>query len=96
MKNRDVIIINKEELFDGIEILRPQQKDIIALYYNSDIEDFDLNNAYFVANFLGEKYPDNTVLIIPELANLQLIGINSLKRYIKDLQEAVDEMEESV
>jgi hypothetical protein len=84
---------SKEELFDKVEILKPQLKDIIALYYNADSIVVDLDNIWFNVNLLSERYPQNTIMALPNEAGLKLLSVNELKQLVKMIQEVIDEME---
>jgi predicted xylose isomerase-like sugar epimerase len=83
----------KEELFNKIEILKPQLKDIIALYYNADSVVVDLDNIWSNVNLLSERYPQNTIIALPNEVGLKLLSINELKQLIKMTQEVIDKME---
>jgi hypothetical protein len=56
---------SKEELFTKVEILKPQPKDIITLYFNTDLPVFGLDNICLNVEYLSKKYPQNTIMALP-------------------------------
>jgi hypothetical protein len=83
----------KEELFDKIKIFKPQPKDIITLYFDTDSNVFGIDDICHIADYLIEKYPQNTVVTLPNNASLKLLDVDMLKNYVKNVQEVINIME---
>jgi hypothetical protein len=79
-----------QELITRIEKLKPHPTEAITLFYNFD----NINIEYVckVVDYLGEKYPDNTVIAIPDKVSLESCSKDVLENIISMISEIIESL----
>lgn len=78
------------EVFTRIEKLKPHPTEAIALFYNFD--DIDVESVCKVVNHLGEKYPNNAVIAIPDKESLESCSKDVLENIISMISEIIESL----
>ena len=78
------------ELITRIEKLKPHPTEAITLFYNFD--DIDVESVCKVVDYLGEKYPDNTVIAIPDKESLESCSKDVLENIISMIAEIIESL----
>ena len=78
------------ELITRIEKLKPHPTEAITLFYNFD--DIDAESICNVVNYLGEKYPKNAVIAIPDKISLENCSKDVLENIISMIAEIIESL----
>lgn len=79
-----------QELITRIEKLKPHPTEAITLFYNFD--NIDIEYVCKVVDYLGEKYPDNTVIAIPDKVSLESCSKDVLENIISMISEIIESL----
>lgn len=78
------------ELITRIEKLKPHPTEAITLFYNFD--DIDAESICNVVDYLGEKYPKNAVIAIPDKISLENCSKDVLENIISMIAEIIESL----
>lgn len=78
------------ELITRIEKLKPHPTEAITLFYNFD--DIDAESVRNVVDCLGEKYPKNTIIAIPDKESLESCSKDVLENIISMISEIIESL----
>lgn len=78
------------ELITRIEKLKPHPTEAITLFYNFD--DIDAESICNVVDCLGEKYPKNAVIAIPDKISLENCSKDVLENIISMIAEIIESL----
>ena len=73
-----------------IEKLKPHPTEAITLFYNLD--DIDVESVCKIVNYLGEKYPNNAVIAIPDKTSLESCSKDVLENIISMISEIIESL----
>ena len=79
-----------QELITRIEKLKPHPTEAITLFYNFD--NIDIEYVCKVVDYLGEKYPDNAVIAIPDKVSLESCSKDVLENIISMISEIIESL----
>jgi hypothetical protein len=77
-------------IIEDIKIMSPHPKKAITLFYNFDTTKLeDISN---LVNYLGEKYPENAVIAIPDKISLENCSKDVLENIISMIAEIIESL----
>ena len=76
------------EIITRIEKLKPKPTEAITLFYNFD--DINIESVDNVVHYLGEKYPKNAVIAIPNKESLENCSKDVLENIISMISEIIE------
>ena len=79
-----------KEIFTRIEKLKPHPTEAIILFYNFD--DIDVASVCNVVGYLGETYPENAVIAIPDKGSLKSCSKDILENIISMISEIIESL----
>ena len=79
-----------EEIITRIEKIKPHPTETITLFYNFD--DIDAESVRNVVDFLGEKYPKNAIIAIPDKESLESCSKDVLENIISMISEIIESL----
>lgn len=77
-----------QELITRVEKIKPHPTEAITLFYNFD--DIDVESVCKIVNHLGEKYPNNVVIAIPDKESLESCSKDVLENIISMISEIIE------
>lgn len=81
---------NTPTIIEDIKTISPHPKKAITLFYNFD--DIDAESVCKVVNYLGEKYPKNAVIAIPDKISLENCSKDVLENIISMIAEIIESL----
>lgn len=82
--------MNEQEFVTKIETLDPLPSEAIVLYFNFD--DIGLDEINSVLTVTQSKFPDNTIICLPDKVSLESWSKDELENYISMISEIIEEM----
>ena len=79
-----------EELITKIEKLRPHPTEAVTLFYNFDT--IDVENVATIVDLLKEKFPENTIIALPDKVSLESCSKDVLENIISMIAEIVEQL----
>jgi hypothetical protein len=79
-----------QELITRVKKIKPHPTEAITLFYNFD--DIDVESVCKIVNHLGEKYPNNAVIAIPDKESLKSCSKDVLENIISMISEIIEEL----
>lgn len=79
-----------EELITRIEKLKPHPTEAITLFYNFD--DVTVEDVSNMVKQLSDKFPQNTVIAIPDKVSLESCSKDVLENIISMIVEIIDSL----
>ena len=78
------------ELITRVEKLEPHPTETITLFWNFD--NMDLEMIDNLVKYLSNKFPENTVIAIPDKASLESCSKDVLENIISMISEIIEEL----
>ena len=78
------------DIITKIKKLKPHPTEAITLFYNFD--DIDDESICKIVNYLGEKYPNNAVIAIPDKESLESCSKDVLENIISMISEIIESL----
>ena len=78
------------ELITRIEKLKPHPTEAITLFY--DMDNMDVVTVSNVVKHLSKKFPQNTVIAIPDKNNLESCSKDVLENIISMISEIIESL----
>lgn len=79
-----------EELITRIEKLKPHPTEAVTLFYNFDT--IDIATVVTVVDLLKEKFPENTVIALPDKVSLESCSKDVLENIISMITMIIEEL----
>lgn len=79
-----------EELITRIEKLKPHSTEAVTLFYNFDT--IDIATVATVVDLLKEKFPENTVIALPDKVSLESCSKDVLENIISMIAEIIEQL----
>ena len=79
-----------EELITRIEKLKPHPTEAITLFYNFD--DVTVEDVSNMVKQLSDKFPQNTVIAIPDKVSLESCSKDVLENIISMISEIIESL----
>lgn len=79
-----------EELITRIEKLKPHPTEAITLFYNFD--DVTVEDVSNMVKQLSDKFPQNTVIAIPDKVSLESCSKDVLENIISMISEIIERL----
>lgn len=79
-----------EELITRIEKLKPHPTEAIALFYNFDT--IDIVTVTNAVDLLKEKFPENTIVALPDKVSLESCSKDILENIISMIAEIIEQL----
>lgn len=79
-----------EELITRIEKLKPHPTEAITLFYNFD--DVTVEDVSNMVKQLSDKFPQNTVIAIPDKVSLESCSKDILENIISMISEIIERL----
>lgn len=81
---------NELDLRLQVEMLHPHPTEAIVLRYNFD--DFNVDEARILFDYVKSKFPQNTVVAIPVYTSLRSCSKDVLENIISMISEIIDDL----
>lgn len=78
------------DLIDRIELLKPNIKEAIVLYF--DTNKVSIDNVFNICKFVKSNFPDNIVMAIPDVECLETCNKDVLENYVSMISEIIDKL----
>ena len=78
------------DVITRIEKLEPHPTEAIVMYFNCDTTHFDLLN--WIYNEVESKFPNNSVIAIPDRVSLQSFSKDVLENIISEISEVIEKL----
>ena len=79
-----------EELIIRIEKLKPHPTEAITLFYNFDT--IDIVTVVNTVDLLKEKFPENTIIALPDKVSLESCSKDVLENIISMIAEIIEQL----
>ena len=79
-----------QELFTRIEKLKPHPTEAITLFY--DMDNMDVSTISNTVKHLSKKFPENTVIALPDKASLESCSKDVLENIISMIAEIIESL----
>ena len=79
-----------DNVITKIEKLEPHPTEAIVMYFNCDNTHFDLLN--WIYNEVESKFPNNSVIAIPDRVSLQSFSKDVLENIISEISEVIEKL----
>ena len=79
-----------DELITRIEKLQPHPTEAITLFY--DMDNMDVETVSNAVKHLSEKFPQNTVIAIPDKNSLESCSKDVLENIISMISEIIESL----
>ena len=78
------------ELITRIEKLKPHPTEAITLFFN--FGDIDVQTISNIVEYLGDKFPTNTIIAIPDKVSLESCSKDVLENIISMIAEIIEKL----
>ena len=73
-----------------IEMLNPHPTEVITLFYN--LNKIPAKQIAIATNYIQEKFPDNKVVVLPDVMSLESCSKDVLENIISMISEVIEKL----